>query len=206
MTRGFCFTDLETTGLDIDDDDILEVACIFTTFQLDELSSFHSYVDHPAIRTNIDPVVRQMHEDNGLFRQMREYQFRDENDPGILTNSLPSARVVDVQLYSWLSNLMSVYAIDHVEMAGAGIGQFDLQFCRRDFPQFSKLLHYRVFDVRSLKTIAEIIDANIPEILFEPKHRAMPDCKTELTYARNFTQPILDTQKFAETIAKSMEE
>lgn len=203
MTRGFCWVDLETTGLDTNTDDVLEMACILTDFALNELSNFHSYVGYSD--GPIDEFVVNMHIENGLWDDLRNYKFRDDQDPERLTNPLPTSFEVDVLFNEWIGNCKSVWNLDHVEFAGSAIGQFDIQFIRRQFPLFTAQMHHRVFDCRTLKTLAEMTNMDIPDTPVLPKHRARSDAQSELKYARQFLFPLFDTQAYAEHVAKTME-
>jgi len=198
MTRAFCFLDLETTGLNLQTAQILEVACILTDFHgLNEFGNVHSYVHYEDV--TFDPFIVNMHTENGLWDAMNNWMLNGEKGNA---RPLPQISYVDTLLADWIGNLKAVYNLDHIEMAGSTIGQFDMQLCNRDFPHFMKHLHHRVFDVRSLKTLAEMTHNDVPEIIVEPKHRAMSDCQSELKYARQFLRPMWETSSYAEHVEK----
>jgi oligoribonuclease (3'-5' exoribonuclease) len=145
-----------------------------------------------------------MHDENHLWDDIGNWMTDGGQLNADQEKQLPSIFAVDTLLTDWISNLKAVYDIDHVEMAGSAVGQFDMQLCNRDFPLFMKQLHHRVFDVRSLKTMAEMTGQDIPDILVEPKHRAMSDCQSELRYARQFLRPFFDTSAYAEHVEKTL--
>ena len=195
--RGFCWVDIETTGLDKKKDEILEIACIFTDFKLQHLSDIHTYVLWSGDKETVNPFVFNMHKETGLWDRLEA-----------VTNAegLSSPFTVDTLLADWISNLKDVYGLDQIMIAGSSVGQFDAVFIERDFPMFYKQLHYRVFDVTSIKLLAEMCGSPISEEKpYLPEHVARNDVKNSLHVARTFFNPFVETTAMAEHTLKVME-
>lgn len=191
--KGFLWIDLETTGLNKKTDQILEVACIFTDYKLQHLSSFHSYMQWDNEMDKVDQFVKDMHTVTGLWDKL-------EQAPSAPTH------IVDSAIYDWLHNLCDIYNIQMLFMAGSSVGQFDMSFFERDFPLARKLLHYRVFDVTSLKILAEMCGHIMDEEKkFQPEHVAMNDVQNSLAYARQFFNPFTELATYASHVGKTME-
>jgi oligoribonuclease len=164
----FLFCDLETTGLSVSTNDILEIACTLTAEDLLPIASVHHYVKPRAGWAFGDDFVRNMHTQNGLL-DTATHAGRD---------------IADVEddlvqfLEAWTGDAT-------VTIAGASV-HFDLAFLREHAPRAASRLHYRVFDVSTLKA-AYRAWAGIdlwPKV--EGSHRAVADVAEALEVARFF--------------------
>lgn len=192
-TRGFVWLDLETTGLDKKKDHVLEVAAIFTDFKLQHLSDYHTLIKSDMDRAQVDSFVLNMHNETGLWNRLDSFPW-------------PNIHEVDNMLTDWIRNLKSIYDLSVVKLAGSSVGQFDMQFVERDFPTFRKELHYRVFDVSTLKELNDMCGGYIKEEKrYLPEHVAMNDVKNSLDYGRQFFSPFVDTSAYAEHTLKVLE-
>lgn len=160
----FCVLDLETTGTDPDTDSILEVGAIMLTEQLEELGRFHSLVrqTHGVEWGDLDAVVQDMHEKNGLRAQI---------DAG---EGLP-CRVVEGQLVDWIRYLAQG---ETVLLAGNSV-HFDRSFLAVDMPCVIEALHYRQQDIGALCRELRACGVDLPA---QPKmaHRGLEDAVIEL--------------------------
>jgi oligoribonuclease len=89
--RYFVWIDLETTGLNPEKDDILEIAVILTDRNLKTISKYHTLVAGADL-DKLDPVVKAMHIKSGLAEDLERcsnfpLQSEIEDD---LYNLLPS--------------------------------------------------------------------------------------------------------------------
>ncbi|MFZ9744019.1 MAG: oligoribonuclease [Aquiluna sp.] len=173
MTEYIVWADCEMTGLDIEKDEICEIAVIVTDEQLKPVDEGIQIVIRPsdAAMANMGEFVRQMHTDSGLLAEL---------ESGV---SLQSAQE---QVLSYLGKYISEPKT--APLAGNSIGT-DRMFIIRQMPKLDAFLHYRNIDVSSLK---ELVRRWYPRVYFQlPKkngsHRALADIREsiqELAYYR----------------------
>ena len=179
------FTDLETTGLDPLQDDIIEAGFILTTTDLTPVDLVRNLVrPTPAAMARLlasDALVR-MHSANGLLTAL-----------GITGRQAP-ARFPD--------NVLPVVAVERrvldrlhrhgvgkgqVHMAGSGVAAFDKPFLARHMPELHAHLHYAPIDVGVLRrtwqmwTGGDLVTANQ-----DKTHRALDDTRCHLAEATAF--------------------
>lgn len=179
----FLWLDLEMTGLNPEQDTILEVAAALVEDGpgggFDIVDVFESVatgeVDGGQRRfrpdgeeewINVHANVWQMHSVNGLWK--------DIADGGGL--SVPE---MDAALAEWLTERG---ATSRVMLAGFGV-HFDLGFIRHHWPRVAKMLHYRIFDVRTI-THATSLWAAPCERANPPVHRALADVVASVEAAK----------------------
>jgi oligoribonuclease len=195
MTEYIVWADCEMTGLDIEKDEICEIAVIVTDEQLKPVDEGIQIVIRPsdAAMANMGEFVRQMHTDSGLLAEL---------ESGV---SLQSAQE---QVLSYLGKYISEPKT--APLAGNSIGT-DRMFIIRQMPKLDAFLHYRNIDVSSLK---ELVRRWYPRVYFQlPKkngsHRALADIREsiqELAYYRLavlVAEPGPDSEK-AKQIAKKV--
>lgn len=139
----YCWVDVETTGLDVFKDDILEVGIVITNgFGEVIADSLHHTLVYPATNSwaVLPPEVLKIHLESGLRQD-----WLDDFNRGSIYSTYEQ---VDFEL------------LDHVERfapkakliwAGANVGSFDKLMIMRTMPRFADFLHYRTVDVSSLK-------------------------------------------------------
>lgn len=179
------WVDLETTGLDPDRDVILEVACIVTDSQLDEVVSYSRVTQSEprssgafeALTRIMDDVVLRMHAENGLLEEIR------------MGSGVPLS-VVQADICA----LLDEYIVDDGEskpvLAGSTVS-FDRNFMEVHMPLVVPRLHYRNVDV---STIRELCERWRPELnRFRPRneakaHRALADIRESIEYLRFYRE------------------
>jgi oligoribonuclease len=161
--------DLEMTGLDVDQEVIIEVAAIITDKELKELAAYHAIVNQPQeYLDNMDEWNTTHHEASGLLAEIPNGKL---------------AKVVEQELIDFCKPYFSeTQAI----ICGNTIGQ-DKLFLNRYFKKFAEILHYRQLDVTSFKLVFN----NMFDITFEKdtNHRALDDVRAsieELKYYMRF--------------------
>ena len=195
MTDYIVWADCEMTGLDIEKDEICEIAVIVTDDQLKQVDEGIQIVIKPssAAMANMGDFVRQMHTESGLLSEL---------ESGV---SLESAQE---QVLAYLAKYITEPKT--APLAGNSIGT-DRMFIIRQMPKLDGFLHYRNIDVSSLK---ELVRRWYPRVYFQlPKkngsHRALADIREsiqELAYYRLsvlVTEPGPDSEK-AKQIAKKV--
>ncbi|MFM1993803.1 MAG: oligoribonuclease [Actinomycetota bacterium] len=195
MTEYIVWADCEMTGLDIEKDEICEIAVIVTDDQLKPVDEGIQIVIKPSesAMSNMGDFVRQMHTDSGLLAEL---------DSGV---SIESAQE---QVLAYLGKF--IMEPRSAPLAGNSIGT-DRMFIIRQMPKLDAFLHYRNIDVSSLK---ELVRRWYPRVYFQlPKkvgsHRALADIREsiqELAYYRLavlVAEPGPDSDK-AKQIAKKV--
>lgn len=162
--------DLEMSGLDPEQDRILEAAAIVTSFRLDELDSFETPVfQRPEVLAGMGEWCRQHHGASGLTARVSqgisEAQL-DEALCGILDRFFQSTPAI---------------------LAGNSIAQ-DRRFIDRWLPRFSARLHYRMLDVSSFK----LVFSNLFDVTYEKqnRHRALDDIRESIGELRYYVASI----------------
>lgn len=165
--------DLEMTGLDVDKDKILEVACIITDKDLQIKSKELCFaINHPA----------------HVYENMNEWCIKHHNESGLIEKCKQSNVPPDQAEEILLSFLKEYIAERQCPLAGNTI-YMDRLFVRKYFRTVDEYLHYRIIDVSSIKELAKRwhpqIAKTVPEKMFA--HRSLDDIResiSELQYYR----------------------
>ncbi len=130
--------DLEMTGLDAQNDVILQAALIATTAELEPLEEYCCDVwQPPAQLERMTPFVRQMHERTGLL--------------GRVGSSLIDLATAEKHLLERVAGWCTYPAV----LCGNSIGH-DKRFIDRWMPGLSRYLSYRTVDVSSIKVLSKL--------------------------------------------------
>src|SRR5438552_6825017 len=173
MNDRLVWIDCEMTGLDIERDALIEIACLVTDAELNLLDEGIDLIIKPpaeALETMPD-VVREMHTASGLLAELPggiAVAEAAELVLGYVRGHVPEAR--------------------KVPLCGNSIAT-DRWFIARDMPELDSYLHYRMVDVSSIKELAR---RWYPRVYFASPakhggHRALADIKAsvqELRYQR----------------------
>jgi oligoribonuclease len=147
------------TGLDFQNDYLLEIACICTYKDSleQEIFRYHAifHVDDSKL-SRMQPLCYDMHTQSGLLEKVN------------------SSTVMYGEADAALSFLVSTHCmpLDTLYIAGNSVYN-DLIFIKRFLPLFANRLHYRTFDISTLKIWAEI--QGMPAFVKQKKHEAMAD-------------------------------
>lgn len=166
--------DCEMTGLEVGTDELIEVACLVTDFDLAIVDEGVDVVIRPSQRAleNMNAFVTGMHTTSGLLTLLDDGATVDEAQDAVLD-----------------------YIRSHVKepgkapLGGNSVGT-DKAFLAAQMPALVDHLHYRIIDVSSIKELAK---RWFPKAYFNapPKtggHRALGDIRdsiTELAYYRS---------------------
>lgn len=176
--------DLETTGTDHVEDQIIEIGAIFTTPDLDELGSFQRTVRASAEalgRLMLNPEVRKMHSDSGLLDEVlavsaTEWEGRLGEADMDLGNAMGTANVESGR--TWGQPLV---------LAGSGVAHFDRRFIDAQMELVEARLRYWCIDVGVTRRSWRM--AGLPHPMGEPPekpHRALDDARLHLAEERAF--------------------
>lgn len=168
--------DLEMTGLDTDNDDIIEIATIVTDKYLNTLAEGPVLaISHPqSTLDKMDEWNQRQHGMSGLIERIKE--------------STVSMREAEEQTLAFLSKYLDK---GQSPMCGNSICQ-DRRFLARQMPELEAFFHYRHIDVSTLKELASRWK---PEALegFEKsgKHLALDDIRDSIEELRYYREHIL---------------
>jgi oligoribonuclease len=167
--------DCEMTGLDLQSDALIEIACLVTDGDLNVLGDGVDIVIHAdeSALAAMPDVVRDMHAHSGLTEEVRR--------------SVVTLAEAEEQVLAYVKE--HVPDVRTAPLAGNSIGT-DRGFLARDMPELDAHLHYRMVDVSSIK---ELCRRWFPRVFFaKPEkglaHRALADIQEsirELDYYRH---------------------
>jgi oligoribonuclease len=159
--------DCEMTGLDLQRDALIEIACLVTDGELNVLGDGVDIVIHAdeSALAGMPDVVRRMHEKSGLTEEVRR--------------SAVTTAEAEQQVLAYVRQ--HVPDRGTVPLAGNSIAT-DRGFLARDMPELDGHLHYRMVDVSSIK---ELCRRWYPRIFFaKPEkglaHRALADIEESI--------------------------
>jgi oligoribonuclease len=164
--------DLEMTGLDTDNDVIIEIATLVTDKNLNVLA------EGPEIA---------VHQPDAALAAMDEWNTRTHTESGLVERvrkSVCSLAQAEAQTIAFLEQYVEP---GMSPMCGNSICQ-DRRFLHRGMPKLERFFHYRNLDVSTIKELARRWQPEVLEHLVkESKHQAMDDIKesvSELQYYR----------------------
>ncbi|CAK9831139.1 Probable oligoribonuclease [Anthophora retusa] len=171
--------DTELTGLDMEKDTILEVACIITDKNLNVVSDEFS-----VIINHSDEILENMNE-----------WSRDSHLKTGLTQECKSSKISLKEAEEMLLNYLKKYIPENTCPLAGNTIFVDHIFLRKHMPLVSNYLHYRVIDVSTIKELTRrwypTIYENAPIKQF--CHRAAQDVKESIQelkyYADNICIP-----------------
>jgi oligoribonuclease len=177
LTDLLVWVDCEMTGLNLERDEICEIAVIVTDSELNPLDEGLQLVIKPSDQAlaEMGEYVTNMHTESGLLAEL---------DSGI------SHAEADTRVSEYLTRFMKEPKT--APLAGNSIAT-DRAFLQRQLPNFESLLHYRNIDVSSIK---ELVRRWYPRVYFQlPKkignHRALGDILESIEELRYYRQTIL---------------
>jgi oligoribonuclease len=176
MTDRLVWIDCEMTGLDLERDALIEIACLVTDGALKVLGEGLDLVIKPPPEAldQMEDVVREMHTASGLLAELAAGITLAEAQDQVLAyvrKYIPDPR--------------------RVPLAGNSIAT-DRVFIARDMPELDAFLHYRMVDVSSIKELAR---RWYPRTYFAspPKrggHRALADITESIQELRYYRETV----------------
>jgi len=179
--------DCEMTGLDFVNDLLVEVACIVTDSDLNELDEgFEAVIKVPQEKLEtMDLVVTNMHTASGLIYDIQHGVTLEE---------------AEQQLFDYITS--HVPESFKAPLAGSSV-YVDRIFLRRDMPRVDSYLHYRIIDVSSIKELARrwYSRTYYANPLKTGNHRALGDTRDSINELKYYQQAILVPRPGLDTIA-----
>jgi len=184
MESVYFYLDLETTGLDPSTDLIIEFAAAVCDDELEILDErlyifpMSSFIERKLEAA--DSVVKDMHTENHLLAEMTKLQALGNN---FSYNYYKGCLEADV--LNWLGYFGMLPGT--LELAGSGV-HFDRAMLKAHMPLLESFMHYRNFDVSTMKRMAK---RWAPEYyrrnpIFEAvsSHRAQSDMRIAVEHTR----------------------
>ncbi|HWG60840.1 MAG TPA: oligoribonuclease [Streptosporangiaceae bacterium] len=176
MTDRLVWIDCEMTGLDLQRDALVEIACLVTDGELNVLDEGVDLVIKPTAESvdQMVDVVREMHTNSGLLDALASGVTLAEAQEMVLS-----------YVRSWVPDERKV------PLCGNSIAT-DRAFIARDMPELDTFLHYRMVDVSSIKELAR---RWYPRAYFaSPRkhggHRALADIRESIQELRYYREAI----------------
>src|ERR1700744_6265331 len=180
MNDRLVWIECEMTGLDIERDALVEIACVVTDGELNLLDDGIDLIIKPPAESleSMPDVVREMHTTSGLLAEL----------PGGIAVTEAAELVLE-------------YVRGHVTepgrapLCGNSIAT-DRWFIARDMPELDNYLHYRMIDVSSVK---ELSRRWFPRTYFAAPakhggHRALADIRESVQELRYYREAVFVPQ------------
>ncbi|XP_062894534.1 small fragment nuclease [Mobula hypostoma] len=192
MAKRMVWVDLEMTGLDIEKDKIIEMACIITDAELNILAEGpHLIVNQPnELLDGMSEWCAQHHGKSGLTQAVRDSKI-----------SLQQAE------YEFLSFVRQHTPPGLCPLAGNSV-HADKKFLDKYMPQFMKHLHYRIIDVSTIKELCRRWYPDKYEDAPKKKasHRALDDIRESIKELQFYRKHIFKEGKAEEKKRKMHQE
>ncbi|XP_014287578.1 oligoribonuclease, mitochondrial [Halyomorpha halys] len=174
-TKNIIWIDMEMTGLNPDEDRILEVACLVTNKNLEIISDeFNVVINQPkSILDNMSPWCIEQHSKSGLINE-----------------SLRSTVTISEAEEKLLKFIQNKTPQGECPLAGNSV-YMDKFFLIKHMNRVANHLHYRIIDVSSF---FEVVRRWYPHLkLFKKSglHRALPDIKDSILQLKYYRKKIL---------------
>jgi len=182
-SRNLIWIDLEMTGLDPQNDTIIEIATIVTDKHLNELA--------------VGPVLA-IRQPEARMHGMDEWNTRQHGDSGLTARVLESDVDVAEAEAATLAFLQEWVDEGASPMCGNSICQ-DRRFMAREMPELESFFHYRNLDVSTLKILAQQWAPSVASgFKKESAHLALSDIRDSIEELAWYRENLLDASVLAE--------
>jgi oligoribonuclease len=169
-SENLVWLDLEMTGLDPDQDRILEIATLVTDKQLNILA---------------EGPVFAVHQNDAVLAAMGEWCTRQHGQSG-LTQRVRDSDVDMVGAERLTLEFLKQYVPANTSpMCGNSICQ-DRRFLYRYMPELEKFFHYRNLDVSTLKELAKRWAPSMPAFSKTATHLALEDIRDSVAELKHY--------------------
>ena len=157
----FLWVDCEMSGLDANVNQLLEIACIISDGECNSLVEGPEIVIHASEEhlSKMDEWNTSHHGASGLTKKCIESKISVEEAETMILDFLTKNNIQKMQL----------------TIAGNSIHQ-DRIFIQKYMPKLTSFIHYRIFDVTTLKTMMDIHQPT-SKFLKKGTHRALDDIR-----------------------------
>ena len=172
--------DLEMTGLDTENDTIIEIATIVTDRHLNEVAE--------------GPVLA-IGQPQAVIDAMDEWNTRQHGESGLIDRVLQSHVSLRQAELATLDFLAQWVDAGTSPMSGNSICQ-DRRFLAREMPELERFFHYRNLDVSTLKILAQQWAPDVAAgFTKESSHRALADIRDSIAELVWYRDEFLDQSR-----------
>lgn len=164
--------DLEMTGLDYQNDVILEIACIITNTNLDVI----------AVGPNLI-----IHQPDEILNNMNEWCLQTHGASGLI-EACKNSTITMAQAEEEVLTFLQKYCAEKTTPLCGNTVWFDKLFLQKDMPRIIDFLHYRVVDVTAFKIMFNAWSSMPISFPKKNNHRALDDIHesiAELSFYKN---------------------
>lgn len=173
------WVDVESTGLDSELDDVLELGVKITNRDLKILREKSWLVVPPhgwysKLEANLE--VMEMHENSGLLGEVLRQSEELEERNGVPMDET-NTNLVSYAAWTWLVDDLGIKPGER-PMVGSNVANFDRRFAQDKLLMFNAFFHYRNIDVSSVKELCKMYRPDIYARLPQPDvkaHRVLED-------------------------------
>jgi oligoribonuclease len=168
--------DLEMTGLDCQNDVIIEIATVVTDANLDVIA---------------EGPVFAIHQNDGVLARMDAWNQRQHGGSGLLAR-VRESRVATADAESQTLAFLHAHVVPGSSpMCGNSICQ-DRRFLARQMPQLERFFHYRNLDVSTLKILAGMWAPQVlAGVVKSSDHLALADIHDSIAELRHYRSALL---------------
>ncbi|XP_008556092.1 protein jagunal isoform X3 [Microplitis demolitor] len=142
MKNNIVWMDMEMTGLDIENDKILEIACLVTNEDL------------KIISTDFQIVI---HQPDDVLNKMNSWCIRTHSASGLL-DAVKSSKNTMQDAENKLMEFLRTYAVEKITPLAGNTIWMDRIFLRKYLPIVDEYLNYRIIDVSTIKELARAMN------------------------------------------------
>jgi oligoribonuclease len=181
-TTDLIWIDLEMTGLDTLNDQIIEIATVVTDCHLNEIAAGPELV---------------VHQPRQVMDAMDAWNTKQHGESGLTARVHASKLTVAEAEQKTLEFLAQLVTPGTSPMCGNSICQ-DRRFLARLMPQLEKFFHYRNLDVSTIKILAQNWAPDVAAgFKKESTHRALGDIRDSIAELAHYRDAIFDQSKFS---------
>lgn len=183
------WVDIETFGLNHQNDPIIEIGIIITDLDLNVIHQTSALIWSPMHDHALDKLTVKAERGN----EDAKYVLKMHSTNGLFDDAVENGQSMD-SVENDLTNLvLNSWQLPKLPMCGSSV-HFDQRFLMEQMPKIYNLFHYRIIDNSSLKELCRRynprIFAKAPEKIQED-HRVLPDLEDTINEFRFYRDEFL---------------